>query len=74
MIGLPQHITVAYIKETANQIFVEYVDPGRKNILFQNLPIIGLLHGAPTSVLVFMGSVPGWVKSKIMKIGNPYSQ
>lgn len=27
LIGLPQHITVAYIKETTNQIFVEYVDP-----------------------------------------------
>uniref|UniRef100_F6YSY4 Uncharacterized protein n=1 Tax=Ciona intestinalis TaxID=7719 RepID=F6YSY4_CIOIN len=27
LIGLPQHITVAYIKETSTQIFVEYVDP-----------------------------------------------
>uniref|UniRef100_H2Z8I1 Uncharacterized protein n=1 Tax=Ciona savignyi TaxID=51511 RepID=H2Z8I1_CIOSA len=27
LIGLPQHITVAYIKETSTQVFVEYVDP-----------------------------------------------
>jgi len=27
LIGLPQHITVAYIKETSSQVFVEYVDP-----------------------------------------------
>jgi len=27
LIGLPQHITVAYIKETSSQVYVEYVDP-----------------------------------------------
>jgi len=27
LIGLPQHITVAYIKETSTQVYVEYVDP-----------------------------------------------
>ncbi|CAK8671149.1 unnamed protein product [Clavelina lepadiformis] len=30
LIGLPQHITVAYIRETTTQVYVEYVDPGRK--------------------------------------------
>jgi len=27
LIGLPQHITVAYIKETSSNVYVEYVDP-----------------------------------------------
>jgi len=33
LIGLPQHITVAYIKETGTQVFVEYVDPGKQSVI-----------------------------------------